>query len=215
MYRMKSFIGGKVFTKEVVASCTGDLGEAGSSQAAALASAGSSRGSSEEEEVAASTGSEVVAKSGDGSCAEWSSAPVHYFMMGPQPRWEEAQSWPPPYLAPQPLTLLLGGGVAAESASATEMPEGLTGTLLETGTSAAAAEGNEGRSLRWLHNVELWKCPKVGPPLLRRAPCAQVHIFDGRCLCDSRMLSASSRSPRRCYLSRCAASSARRQSTQG
>ncbi len=36
------------------------------------------------------------------------SAPVHYFVMGPQPRWESAPIWPPPNLAQEPLPLFLG-----------------------------------------------------------------------------------------------------------
>ena len=38
------------------------------------------------------------------------SSPVHYYVMGPNPRWESAPGWPPPNLAPEPLKLLLGAG---------------------------------------------------------------------------------------------------------
>ena len=109
--------------------------------------------------VASSGASNAAGSRGPSSSADWSASPVHYFVMGPRPRWEEAHAWPPPVLAAQPLELFLGGepsGPEVDSAAAQEVPEGRTGTLLETGPSAAA-----GGALRWRHDVELWKCPKV------------------------------------------------------
>ncbi len=48
------------------------------------------------------------ATSASSDAAANDSSPVHYYVMGPKPQWESAPSWPPPNLAPEPLTLSLG-----------------------------------------------------------------------------------------------------------
>ena len=144
--------------------CAGEppAGEAGIAPQLAASSSESSEAFAPVDGVASSgAGSGAGSRGDSSSSAEWSAAPVHYFVMGPRPRWEEAQAWPPPVLAAQPLELSLGGesSSGAESvgaAASCEVPEGQTGTLSETGPSAAP-----GALLRWRHEVELWKCPKV------------------------------------------------------
>lgn len=39
--------------------------------------------------------------------------PVHYFVMGPGATWRSTSAWPPPELADEPYTLLLGSRCAA------------------------------------------------------------------------------------------------------
>ncbi|CAL8463886.1 g3421 [Coccomyxa elongata] len=90
--------------------------------------------------------------------AENDSSPVHYYVMGPKPRWESAPSWPPPNLAPEPLTLSLGAldrctaAGTSDGGAPVEVAEGVKGILRE-GTPDPVAR-------RWRHNVELWKHPK-------------------------------------------------------
>ncbi len=145
--------------------CAGDIPpeEPGVARQLAASSSESSEVYAPVDGAAASSGANSGA--GSNSSADWSASPVHYFVMGPRPRWEEAQAWPPPSLGPRPLELFLGSGdspcAEAAGAAAREVPKGRTGTLSETGPSAAA-----GAALRWRHDVELWKCPKVGRPWL-------------------------------------------------
>ena len=54
----------------------------------------------------AETSDEATSASSDAVAND--SSPVHYYVMGPKPGWESAPSWPPPNLAPEPLTLSLG-----------------------------------------------------------------------------------------------------------
>ena len=156
-------------TVSLDAAWPGDAGNGNSHAAERLTTAASSRSSSEEEEILTSPSSATGnAPAATGASGEWSAAPVHYFVMGAQPRWKEAQAWPPPNLARQPMRLLLRGPAesAAGAESAAEVPEGVAGTLAEDEQGKSAA-------LRWRHDVELWKCPKVlGPTVTPMSRCS-------------------------------------------